>query len=362
MSRDRYAFLVAAIRGNPPESLRVLFQDTLARIHAEKRHALETFDGDTAAFLDVRDLLANCLRVQEKPREHRTSPFLWLIVLLPLAMLLLGAYWLYGWHQDNRQWARYVQRLQAEPGIVVTGAEKRDGAWHVAGLRDPLAVDPKDLLPASKLDPARVVGHWEPFQGFHPAFVLRRVQASLDPLPSVSLTLENDEIRARGRAPHEWIEKARWVASLLPPGAAQLNLTLVEDIDKTALQALRDSIQSRLIYFDRDAPTPTPGQETVIAELARELRELADLSRKLRLAARVTVIGHADSTGRPTFNLGLSVGRAEVVRSLLRTQGVDPDLLSVRGAGPLEPVQARESSDDDRYMNRRVSFTVGLGE
>ncbi len=97
----------------------------------------------------------------------------------------------------------------------------------------------------------------------------------------------------------------------------------------------------------------------MIAELARELRELADVSRKLRLDARVTVIGHADSTGRPTFNLGLSVGRAEVVRSLLRSQGVDPDLLSVRGAGPLEPAQARESSDD---LNRRVSFTVRLSE
>ncbi len=64
------------------------------------------------------------------------------------------------------------------------------------------------------------------------------------------------------------------------------------------------------------------------------------MSRKLGVTVRVTVIGHADSTGKDAPNLGLSLARAEAVRSLLRKQGVDPELLSVRGAGPLEPLGA----------------------
>jgi OOP family OmpA-OmpF porin len=46
---------------------------------------------------------------------------------------------------------------------------------------------------------------------------------------------------------------------------------------------------------------------------------------------------------------------------MLKARGVDPDLLAVRGAGPLEPLKT-EATDEDRSVNRRVSFTVSLGE
>jgi outer membrane protein OmpA-like peptidoglycan-associated protein len=61
------------------------------------------------------------------------------------------------------------------------------------------------------------------------------------------------------------------------------------------------------------------------------------------------------------FNLSLSVARAEAVRAYLKKRGVDPALLSVRGAGPLEPLK-EETSDTDRSVNRRVSFTVAIDE
>jgi len=49
------------------------------------------------------------------------------------------------------------------------------------------------------------------------------------------------------------------------------------------------------------------------------------------------------------------------VRTLLKQRGVDPDLLSVRSAGTLEP---REQGDTEaaRSANRRVSLTVGIDE
>jgi flagellar motor protein MotB len=350
------AFLAAVIRGNPPESFHQVLREALDSIHAEHHTALENFDGDVVAFAGVRAPLEQCLERQENPLDERTTPFLWLI---PLAVLLIGAYWLVQRHLDERAIDRYVHALQAEPGIVVTGAERRDGKWQVSGLRDPLAADPKDLLAPAHLDPDQVSGNWEPYQALHPAIAMKRIQASLNPPPTVAFTLADGTIRASGTAPRRWIEKARTLASVLPPGSAQLDLTGLTDLQQGELERLRDAIQARPVFFGYGDALPVPGQEVMIEALAAELKELATVSRKVGASVRVTVIGHADSTGKDAPNLGLSLSRAEAVRSLLRKQGVDPELLAVRGAGPLEPL-APGASEQDRSLNRRVSFTVSI--
>jgi OOP family OmpA-OmpF porin len=350
------AFLAAVIRGNPPESLHGVLRATLDAIHAENRTALENFDGDFAAFVDVRAHLERCLAQQEKPTDRRTTPFLWVI---PLALLLAGGYWLTQRYRDGLAFEDYVQRLQAEPGIAVTSFERRDGKWYLNGLRDPLAADPKDVLGALHVDPAHVVGNWEPYQALHPAIALKRIQATLHPPPGVTFELDGDTIRATGTAPQRWIEKARTLASVLPPGSAKLDLAGLGDIQLGELDRLRDVIQARPIFFGYGDALPVPGQEPIIESQAADLRELAAVSRKVGVGVRVTVTGHSDSTGRDAPNLGLSLARAEAVRSLLRKLGVDPELLAVRGAGPLEPFAA-EGSDQDRSLNRRVSFTVTI--
>jgi OOP family OmpA-OmpF porin len=352
------AFLAAVIRGNPPESLHNVLRDALDSIHDEDRTALENFDGDVAAFANVRARLERCIAQQEKSTDKRTTPFLWLI---PLSLLCGGTYWLVQRHLDGRALDDFVRRLQAEPGIAVTSFERRDGKWHLTGLRDPLAADPKDFLGALQVDPAHVVGNWEPYQALHPAIVLKRIQATLNPPSTVTLALDGDTILATGTAPRRWIEKARTVASVLPPGSAQLDLSALGDIQSGELDRLRDTIQARPVFFGYGDALPVPGQEPIIEGVAAELRELAAVSQKLGVTVRVTVIGHADSTGRDAPNLGLSLARAEAVRSLLRKQGVDPELLAVRGAGPLEPLNPG-ATEQERSLNRRVSFTVSILE
>jgi OOP family OmpA-OmpF porin len=356
-----YAFLAAVIRGKPPESLRGVFESTLAQIHVERRHALQHFAGDTTAFPGLRDQVAECLLQQAKPRDRRTSPVLWGLLFASLALIAWGAYAWYDRHREDAQWAGYLLRLQAEPGIVVTGAERRDGKLHVTGLRDPLAVRPETLLDGFALEPARVVGSWSPYQALHPVFVFQRLRASLDPLQSVELRLEGDAVRAYGSAPRHWIEKARAVGRSLPSGGASLDLSGVKDVDMTEVERLRASIEAQLIRFDTDAPRPASGQDAIVDTVAAELRALAGLTRALGLSMRAMIIGHADATGKDAPNLALSLGRAEVVRSLLRARGIDPDLLSVRGAGTLEPT-ADPAAARDPSRDRRVSFTIRISE
>ena len=177
-----FATLVAVIRGNPPEELHEIFRRVLGQIHAERAEALEKFDGDSSGFADVEAALTSCVQLkQEAPRSMQRSFAWWLIGVIAAAVLVLAGTWMYWrWH-DAQMWESFLSRLRAQPGIIITEAGKRDGKWLVAGLRDPLAVDPQQLLRNSSIDPDRVTSQWQPYQSLDPQLLLKRTQEALAP-------------------------------------------------------------------------------------------------------------------------------------------------------------------------------------
>ena len=120
---------------------------------------------------------------------------------------------------DERQWRAYVARLRAEPGIVITRSEARDGKFLLSGLRDPLAVDPLKLpWRGGDRSGAEVEAHFEPYQGLDPQSVLKRLKVSLDPPPSVTLAIAGNRIVARGSAPRPWLDaRASLLHRCCPP-------------------------------------------------------------------------------------------------------------------------------------------------
>ena len=370
-----FAMLVAVIRGNPPEGLHEALRNVLSRIHDERRHALESFDGDSSAFADVEANLRGCVTLGQRAPESTRRGFPWFVALVGVVLLALAGLGGWRWWQNQQAWKHeqqlkaakqrvwddYVAQLRAEPGIVITEAGRRDGKFVVAGLRDPLAVDPQLLLRHSRIEPADVTSHWELYQGLEPAFVLRRLQVSLDPPPSVTLAVEGDHIVAQGSAASTWIDRARTAGRMLPAGGPSLDLSGVHDINEGSIGKLSEAIQSHEIHFNFNESLPTVGQDAILDQLAREVNDLASLASSLHVTARVMLTGHSDDAGNGTFNLSLSLARAEAVRALLKKRGVDPDLLAVRGAGQLEPLDVT-SSEAARSANRRVSFKVGIEE
>ena len=190
------------------------------------------------------------------------------------------------------------------------------------------------------LDPTRVVGHWESVPGAEPG---HRAQA-LDSEPSTLRPASRFRWTAapyapQGSAPQHWVEKARALIAALPAGSPEVDLTALTDVQDPTFVRLRDAIQAHVITFDSNAPRPAPGQDSELDALAGELRELIQVAGDLGFSVRVMIVGHTDSTGNETANLSLSAARAEVVRSMLRARGIAPDLLLVRSAGTLEPLE-----------------------
>lgn len=352
------AYLAAVIRGTPPEGLRATLRDTLSDLHRELHGALEDYDGDNTPLGDLRVRLEPCLKQQVQPPERKLSPWLW---ALPLVLIIAGGWWLVTRYLDNERIATYVESLRESPGIVVTGVERSSGKWHISGLRDPLAVNTADLQSRVNIDPSDVVERWEPYVALNPTIVLRRLRASLPPLPSVTLSLNGDAIRMQGGAPPDWIDKARALAKALPAGAPRVDLTGLTDVEDPEYVRLRASIEGVRVYFDSGAPNPAAGQDGKLDQVAEDSLAIIAVARRLGFSVHLAIVGHTDSTGKETTNLGLSIARSEVVRSLLRKRGIAPELLSVRGTGTLEPL-ASGDAPTDLSLNRCVTLTVTTSE
>jgi len=71
----------------------------------------------------------------------------------------------------------------------------------------------------------------------------------------------------------------------------------------------------------------------------------------------VRVIGHSDSVGDPEQNLTLSARRAESVRDLLVSLGVEENRISHEGRGDTEPL-VPNTSPESHAINRRVDLLI----
>ena len=73
---------------------------------------------------------------------------------------------------------------------------------------------------------------------------------------------------------------------------------------------------------------------------------------------RVEIDGYTDSVGTDSFNLDLSQRRADMVKSVLVSQGIDPARIVTRGYGKEYSV-ASNAESSGRQLNRRVEVVIG---
>jgi hypothetical protein len=188
------AVLAGVIRGSPPQALRDRFRQTIESIHQSHGAALQGFDGNAAPLASTQTALQACIEARygkaaearaddnsptsgSKQGSKHANTSVWPVSPFKLGaaalVLALGTFSFLHFKQVSR-WNQFVQRLRSEPGLVVTQAVKEGGVYQVAGLRDPLALDPQTLLIEAGLEPGDVHFSWEPYLSLRPEFVKRR--------------------------------------------------------------------------------------------------------------------------------------------------------------------------------------------
>ena len=81
------------------------------------------------------------------------------------------------------------------------------------------------------------------------------------------------------------------------------------------------------------------------------------LGPELTDAYMVLIVGHTDTSGDETYNMALSLKRAESVADYLVSTGVNADQIRVLGRGSKEPIASNETREG-RIQNRRVDILV----
>ncbi len=101
------------------------------------------------------------------------------------------------------------------------------------------------------------------------------------------------------------------------------------------------------VSFDLNSAAIRPSMRSVLDPFANQLHD--DPS------ARVSIVGHTDSSGSDAINDPLSVERARSVRDYLVTRGVAAAHVQIAGRGDREPI-ADNSTEQGRARNRRVEI------
>lgn len=132
------------------------------------------------------------------------------------------------------------------------------------------------------------------------------------------------------------------VASPVPPKPA-------EPPKRVELKADRIQINEKIL-FEIDKAEILPASHGLLNEVVGVLKEHEGIK-------SVSIIGHTDDYGTPTYNQGLSERRAKAVMTYLVGQGVEQNRLASKGMGESEPI-ADNSTMAGKEKNRRVEFLI----
>ncbi|MCA1557874.1 MAG: OmpA family protein, partial [Acidobacteria bacterium] len=346
------AILAAVIRGTAPQELRPVFQETLETIHLQFRPALQEFSGDASEFDATRPLLEDCLQTQldeekrsQAPKARIPIPILVIASLIVIGLLVWG---FLAW-RDARRWDAYLERVKREPGVVVTDEGKRDGKYFIAGLRDPLAQDPRAFLAEANVDPEDVVTRFEPFQAMSPEFVLARARRLLEPPQTVNLKFADGTLEAEGFASLQWIMELRRTVRFIP-GVNQLKEDKLLDVDR---------IVNPSLLFMVDRTELAPGQEEKFRQLTADIERLQTLAEGMKKSVRLEITGRADGSGTEERNAELSRGRSETIASELNARLPSKTNLTIVPVASKEKLR-EEVTEADRAANRSVTFKIIL--
>ncbi len=122
----------------------------------------------------------------------------------------------------------------------------------------------------------------------------------------------------------------------------------IQMVDSTKQTVFKPVVLPNVQFYTNSANL-IPTSLSDIQQLAQHLIDTPELD--------AIVIGHTDNVGEAQSNLKLSQRRAETVRNVIISMGVEANRLNAVGKGDKEP-KADNNTEEGRLMNRRVEVQL----
>jgi outer membrane protein OmpA-like peptidoglycan-associated protein len=348
------AVLAGIIRGNPPQELRLVFQEAIEKIHLKLGREINTFAGDTEAFQASTVDLETCLAVQYKSASKKNYTYAWAFLG---AIAIACGIWSFFAIRGQMRWHTYLQQLNSQPGIIVINTKQHNGKYFISGMRDPLAVDPQTLIQSTNLNPKTIISQWQPYFSLEPLFTTKRVEKLLQPPTTVSLQIDNNGILyATGSAPQKWILETRKLWRFIP-GVTQFQDTNLKASELSELELYKKQIEQQILLFFEGTTELIPSEAAKLPQLVLATQKLLDTAKYLGKNVQIQIVGHTDTSGTEYTNILLSINRANKILSYLKSQKINTSKFKILGVGSNLPLQT-ELTSKNQISNRRVSFQV----
>jgi len=359
VERGPQATLAAVVRGQPPDTLLPRLQERLELIHLRFAAAFADFTGDAAPFALAQSALEECLETvlqHQRPRGAH-GKLLWLRWAAPAVLVVALLGWL-AWRSQQR-FRVAVARLEAEPGIELTSAERSiGGRWRLRGLRDPLAARPAAILAGLGMDTIGLDARWKPYASLEPSLTVARARQALSAPATVTLRLGGDTLFVSGSAPLPWVARVKGLA-VLPSGVSALDHSALETTLPPDLAAVKTDIEGGRIHFDIGSAALLPAERDLLPAIASAFLQLRGATAGLGYRSELELLGRTDPTGTDATNQSLSRSRVESVRAVLTRLGVPSQDIRGTALGTSNPLPEQGDLDQAR-ANRSVVFQVRL--
>ncbi len=348
------AVLAGIIRGNAPHELRLVFQDTIEKIHLRFDNELFNFEGETEPFNLSQPYLEDCLKVSYQiPKKTNYTYAYTLIGLIVFGLCIWASFTI----REQQQWNNFLQQLSSQPGITITKVQKENGKYLITGMRDPLAIDINSILQENKINPEKISSKFEPYLSLQPEFITKRAETLLQPPKTVSLKVESDGILyATGSAPEKWISETRKIWHFIP-GITQFKEKNLSNIDVSQIEKYKQEIEREKLLFQEGKTDLIASEIPKLENVFAKLQKMVVMAKYLNQSVKIQIIGHTSVSGTEQYNMQLSQARAEQIKSYFISRGLSEENFYTKGLGSNQPLTS-STTKTDIDTNRRVGFKV----